>query len=124
MEGVIRMIATNPRQNATSARCQHFLTAETLLKYLLGTSERIDTMITCKKPSAVLMTTDNELYQAFGSLKNYDSVNRAKIAKLFEAVDVFSYKAHKKAEKKILTHQRVEELRTNTLKKQGVDKNE
>ena len=118
------MRATNPGQNATSARCEYFLTAEALLKYLLGTSERIDTMITCKKPSAVLMTTDNELYQAFGSLKNCDNVNRAKIAKLFEAVDVFSYKAHKKAEKKILTHERVKELRIKALKKQGVDKNE
>ena len=81
-------------------------------------------MIMCKDPSAVLMTTDNELYQAFGSLRNYDNVNRARIAKLFESVDVFSYKAQKKTEKKILTHERVEELRRLALKKQGVDKNE
>ena len=123
MEGGIRMRVANPRQNA-SARCEYFLAADGLLKYLLGTSERIDTMITCKAPSAVLMTTDNELYQAFGSLKRYDNVNRARIAKLFEAVDVFSHRKEKKAEKKILTHERVEELRKLALKNQGVDKNE
>ena len=113
----------NSNQNV-SAKQQYFLTAEALLKYFLGTSERIDTMITCRDPASVLTTTDNELYQAFGSLKNHDSVNRAKIAKFFETVDVFSYRDQKKAEKKILTHERVDELRKIVLKKSGDDKNE
>ncbi len=110
--------------NGSKARQQYFLTAEALLKYLLGTSESISTMIMCKTPDADLVTTDYELYQAFGSVKNYDDVTKARIVKLLESVDILSYRKEKSDEKKILTHERVEELRKKALKDSGDDKNE
>ena len=43
--------------NGSKARQQYFLAADALLKYFLGTSERISTMILCKTPDADLATT-------------------------------------------------------------------
>ncbi len=108
--------------NENKARQQYFLKAEALLKYLLGTSDRISTMIMCKAADADLVTTDYELYQAFGSVTNYDSVTKAKIVKLLENVDVTSHRKETGSEKKILTHEKVEELRKIALKQED-DKN-
>lgn len=109
--------------NGSKTKQQYFLTAEALLKYLLGTSERVSTMIMCKTPDTDLVTTDYDLYEAFGSVKTYDNVTRARIVKLLENVDVLSYRKEKGEEKKILTHERVEELRKIALKDLGDDKN-
>ena len=109
--------------NGSKARQQYFLAADALLKYFLGTSERISTMILCKTPDADLATTDYELYQAFGSVKNYDNETRARIVKLLENVDILSYRKEKNEEKKILTHERVAELRKTALNDSGDDKN-
>ena len=112
-------------KNRVGFKQQHFLTAEAILKYLLGTSERIVTMITCKNPETDLTTTDYEVYQALGSVTNYDAVTKAKLVKLFEAVDVHSYKKERHAQKKVLTHARVEELRKLAFNKISEDdKNE
>ncbi len=104
------------------ARQQYFLAAEALLKYLLGTSGSISTMIMCKTADTDLATTDYELYQAFGSVKNYDGVTKARIVKLLENVDILSHRKETGEEKKILTHERVEELRKLALKSED-DKN-
>ncbi len=108
--------------SGSRARQQYFLAAEALLKYLLGTSERISTMIMCKVPGTDLVTTDYELYQALGSVRNYDSLTRARIVKLLENVDVLSHRKETGGEKKVLTHERVEELRKIALKSED-DKN-
>ncbi len=116
----MKINASNRGENR--ARQQYFLTAEALLKYLLGASERISTMIMCKAEDADLVTTDYELYQAFGSIKNYDAVTKSRIVKLLENVDILSYRRENSEEKKILTHERVEELRRIALKSED-DKN-
>ena len=105
-----------------TSKHQYFLTAEAVLKYLLGTNERIETMIMCKSPDTDLTTTDYDLYEAFGSLRKYDDITKAKMVKLLEVVDINSYRKEK-GEKKILTHERVEELRKLAIKP-GSDKNE
>ncbi len=116
------MRASASNGNESKARQQYFLSAEALLKYLLGASERISTMIMCKAEDAGLLTTDYELYQAFGSVKNYDSITKARIVKLLESVDIISYRKETGEEKKILTHEMVEELRKAALKPED-DKN-
>src|SRR3989338_1855440 len=105
----------NGTKSSSKTKRQYFLTAEAILKYLLGTSERISTMIMCKEPDTDLMTTDYELYQAFVSIKKYDGLAHAKVVKLFENVDVISHRKENGEEKKILTHERVEELRKHAL---------
>ncbi len=108
--------------NGNKTRQQYFLAAEALLRYLLGTSERISTMIMCKTLDTDLVTTDYELYQALGSVNNYDNVTKARLVKLLEAVDIVSHRKENGGEKRILTDERVEELRKIALK-QGDDKN-
>ena len=100
----------------TESRHKYFLTAEAILKYLLQTSERISTMIMCKDENIDLTTTDYELYQAIGSVQKYDTLTRARLVKFLENVDVFSYR-QEKGEKRVLTHDRVEELRKLALGK-------
>ena len=99
-----------------------FLTADAILRYLLGESGKLESMIICNPGSACLSTTDYELYQAFGSLKSYDDVPRARITKFLENVEIRSYRKESGREKKILTHERVDKLRKNAINKG--DKNE
>ncbi len=108
--------------DGSETKQQYFLTAEALLKYLLGASERISTMILCKDAETDLVTTDYDLYEAFGSVKTYDGLTKARIVKLLENVDIISYRKEKGEEKRILTHERVEELRKSALKSED-DKN-
>lgn len=98
------------KTNTQLIKRQYFFTAEAILKYLLGTSEQIETLILCKDDTVDLSTTDYNLYQALGSVQGYNNIIRAKLVKLLENVDVSSYRAQK-GKKKILTHERVEELR-------------
>ena len=102
---------------------QYFLKAEAILKYFLGTSEKISTMIMCKGSTYDLATTDYELYQALGSVTSYDNVAKAKLTKLLEAVDVLSHRRETGEGKKVLTHERAEELRKIAINDKGDDKN-
>ena len=113
------MEQSNNKQMENGQVC--FLTAQAVLKYLLGSSEKIENMILCKSPDAEITTTDYEIYQALGSVKKYDGLMQAKLVKLLENVDVSSHKAQG-SEKKILTHERVEELRKFAIKE--ANKNE
>jgi len=89
----------------------YFLTPEAILKYFLNVSDEIDTLILCKSSEVTLKTTDQNLYEALGSIMPYDEFKNNKLVKLLEVVDI------EHAEKKILTHERVDELRNITLKK-------
>ncbi|MBS3119598.1 hypothetical protein J4475_02135 [Candidatus Woesearchaeota archaeon] len=91
------------------------LSADSILKYLLGTDEAIATMIKCKSPDMQIVTTDLELYQAAGSLQKYDDVPVSRFAKLLEVVDITSHRQITGNEKPVLTHQHVDVLRTKAL---------
>jgi hypothetical protein len=82
-----------------------FLDAEDVLRYFLGADDRIDTLIKCKLSEERIVTTDQNLYQAFGSLKNEDGFKMPSLVKFFESVEI------NPSRKYILTHERVEELR-------------
>lgn len=94
-----------------------YLDAEALLRFFLGTDDEIDTLIKTKGTEIDLMTYDNELYQALGSIKPYDNFQLSKLMKLFEVLDILSYRKNFGKEKPILTHEKVDELRTAVLKK-------
>lgn len=89
----------------------YFLTTEAILKYFLNTSDEIDTLITCKSSEVTLKTTDANLYEALGSIMEYDEFKNNRLVKFIEVVSIDH------AQKKILTHERVEELRKIALKK-------
>ena len=92
-----------------------FLNSETLLKYFLGVDDYIDTLITCRGTQFDLRTCDYYLYEALGSLKEYDDFKLNKLVKLLEVVTVMPFEECKKREKPILTHERVKELRQKVL---------
>lgn len=92
---------------------KYFLKSEALLKFFLGTDEKIDTLITCGTDDDI-MTTDYELYEALGCLKDSEFM-RNKLVKLFERIDILSQRQETGQEKRILTHERVEELRSKVL---------
>ena len=94
-----------------------YLKAEAILKYFLGTSDRIDTLVMCRNNEIDLVTTDQDLYEALGSLKDYDNFNQRKLVKFLEVVEIGSLKRVKGMERTILSHERVEELRKIALKK-------
>jgi len=95
-----------------------YLKAGAILKYFLGTSDRIDTLIMCRSNEIDLVTTDQDLYEALGSLKEYDNFNQRKLVKFLEVVEIGSLKRVKGIERSILTHERVGELRKIALKKE------
>ncbi len=92
------------------------LKASAILKYFLGTDDEIDTLIKCKPSNVELSCFDQSLYEALGSLKNYDDFDFRKLVKFLESVDIVSYKSNVQ-ERPILTEERVEELRQEALKK-------
>ena len=95
------------------------LTPDMILKYLLGTDEKIETTILCKPEKTELVTTDLALYEAMGSIKPYDNVQLNKLTKLHESVHIFSHKQQTGSEKPILKEERVEQLRKIALDKQS-----
>lgn len=100
----------------TTGKKKYFLTAEDILHYLIQDDEKFDTPIICKQEHIELYTTDLALHEAFGSIKPYDQLKPTKVAKFFENVDVQSYRQAENKEKPVLTHARMDEIRTAALK--------
>jgi hypothetical protein len=95
-----------------------FLKAEAIYKYLLGISDKLDTLIMCKPQNTVLTTYDQSLYEALGAIDR-DKIDYNKLVKFLEAVDIQSFK-EKMGERKILKQERVEELK-NSLESEKND---
>jgi len=91
------------------------LDAETILSYFLGTDEGIDTLIKCKPADVELICMDQSLYEALGSIKDYDEFNFRKLVKFIESVDIISYKSTAHRARPVLSEARVEELRQKAL---------
>ena len=104
-------------ENTVMQKRSVYLNSETLLKFFLGTDDQIDTLIQCRGTEVDLITYDNDLYEALGSIKPYDNFQFQKLMKLFEVLDILSYRKNFGKEKPILTHQKVDELRARVLKK-------
>lgn len=96
-------------------RQKFMLTAETILRYLIGNDDKIDTLVMCKPNDIELITTDHNIYEAMGSVTEHDNVKLNKLTKLLEVVDIVSYKEINRADKPILKEDRVEVLRKAAL---------
>ena len=95
------------------------LKAEAIYKYLIGISDKLDTLVMCKPENISLMTYDQSLYEALGAIEDKSKISYPKLIKFLEVVDVHPFK-EKVGERKILKDNRVEEIRNST---EG-DKNE
>jgi hypothetical protein len=88
-----------------------FLDSGKILRYLIGGDEKLETLIICNPEGLRFMTTDQEVYHALGSVKDYDAFRLNKLAKFFEAVSIRTV-----AKKKLLTDDVVEKLREEALR--------
>ncbi len=93
------------------------LKPEIILRYLISDDDETDTLIMCKSSELDLQATDYDIYQALGSIKPYDNFKFNKLKKLFEVVEVVSYRETKKCEKPILKEDDVEKIRKLALNK-------
>ncbi|MBI2107898.1 hypothetical protein HYT54_02125 [Candidatus Woesearchaeota archaeon] len=93
-----------------------YLNSEAVLRYLLGTDEKIETMVMCREPAIGLTTTDRDIYEALASLKPDDDFKINRLTKFFENVDVKSFREITGSEKPVLTFEKAEELRKSALK--------
>ena len=94
-----------------------YLTAEMILKYLMG-DDKLHTIITTKNTEFELVTTDQSLYEALGSVENRNEINLNLLVKLLEVTTVMPFQEMMKQERKILTNERVDDLR-NKLKEKN-----
>ncbi len=94
------------------------LKPEVILRYLITNDDEAETLIMCRGSELELYTTDKDIYEALCSVKPYDNFNLNKLKKLFEVVDVVSYKKEFGKNKPIVKESRVEELRKLALKKE------
>ena len=91
---------------------EYFIDAGHVLRYLIGDDEKLDTLIICNPHKQRFVTTDQELYHALGSIKEYDDFRLNKLVKFIEMVFVRTV-----AKKQILTEKIVEQLREDALRK-------
>lgn len=96
-------------------RQRMMLKAEAILRYFLGASDRIETLVMCKPNDVDLVCYDQSLYEAIGSLKADEKEDALrKLTKFIESVEVVSFKEKTKNNRIILKQERVDELRKNT----------
>lgn len=94
-----------------SALKEYFIEAGMILRYLIGSDEKLDTIIICNPHRQRFVTTDQEVYHALGSVKEYDDFTLKKLSKLFETVTIRPV-----ARKQLLTEELMEKLRAEALK--------
>ncbi len=95
-----------------------YLRAGGIMRFMLGTSKKIDDMVMCKSNEIDLVTTDQDLYEALGSIKDYDKFNQRRLVKFLEVVEIGSLERVKGKQRTILTDERVEQIRKIALKDQ------
>jgi hypothetical protein len=108
-----RRPTSRPPRHPRSALNEYFLDAGKILRYLIGGDEKMETLIICNPYRQRFITTDQEVYHALGSVKEYDEFRLNKLAKLFEVVSMRTV-----ARKKLLTDEIVDKLRADALSNQ------
>ncbi len=88
-----------------------YLKANAILRYLIGEDDKLDTLIMCKSSEIDLVTSDQSLYEALGSITPKDNLAFNKLVKMLEVIDVVSYKTGTRQDRKVLKNERVDELR-------------
>lgn len=96
-------------RDAYQIKKRHLSSAE-ILRYLITPDDEMESLILCKSTEIPLTTTDQEIYEALGSIKPYDPFKLNKLAKLFEVTEIQPVK------KTILREEHVEELRKLALR--------
>ncbi len=104
-------------KNGSNVKQRIYLKSDTILRFLITDDDAAETLLICKSSEVDLVTTDFDLYEAIASIKSYDDFKLNKLGKLFEVVEVYSYREKMNKAKPVLTEQRVDEIRKLALKK-------
>lgn len=104
------------KKDAQTQKQKLFLHAEALYRYLIEKDDNIDTLILCKNTVVDLVTSDQSLYEAIGSIEDKSTINFNKLVKLLEVTEVVSSKNSLGKERKILTEERVAEIKESVNK--------
>ncbi len=86
-----------------------YLRAESILRFFTTDNERLDTLIMCQNTTKI-MTTDQSLYEALGSVEDKSKINLNKLVKLLEVTEITSFKQAMNKERTILKDERVKEI--------------
>ncbi|MEK6916497.1 MAG: hypothetical protein AABW92_02020 [Nanoarchaeota archaeon] len=87
-----------------------YLKPEAILKYLMG-EEKLHTLITTQNTEVQLITTDQNIYEALGSVDDRSKINLNLLVKMLEVVKIMPHEEMMKEERKILSPERAEELK-------------
>lgn len=88
-----------------------YLTAESIYRFLLEQDDKLDTLILCKSSEVNLMTTDQSMYEALGSIEDKSKINFNKLVKLMEVTELLPFTQAMKKPRQILTNQRADAIR-------------
>src|SRR3989344_2707908 len=86
------------------------LRPEAIVRYLQGNDDKLDTLIVCKPENIELITYDQHLYEALGSMDR-NKIDYNKLVKLLEVVKISS------VDRIMLTDQKVQQIRDSMTKK-------
>lgn len=87
-----------------------YIKPEAILNYLKG-EDKLHTLITTQSTQVDLVTTDQNLYEAMGSVENRSEIDLNLLVKFLEVVKIMPHIDLVKEERKVLTPERVEEIR-------------
>lgn len=88
-----------------------YLTAESIYRFLLELDDKLDTLILCRSSEVNLVTTDQSLYEALGSIEDKSKINFNKLVKFMEVTELLPFLQTMKKPRQILTDKRVAEIR-------------
>ena len=69
-----------------------YLTANSIYRYLLEEDDELETLVLCTSSQVNLITTDQSLYEAIGSIQDKSAISFNKLVKLLEVTDILSYR--------------------------------
>ncbi|MFH1400347.1 MAG: hypothetical protein ABIH41_02410 [Nanoarchaeota archaeon] len=86
-----------------------FLKPSTIFKYLKGQDADLDSWIMTRE-DLDLSTSDQNLYEAVGSFEDRQKLDINRFVKFLERVNIHSHVQLFKEDRKVLTHERVDEI--------------
>ncbi len=92
-----------------------YLPAHTILRFLMTDDQELNNLIIYEPSKYNLLTTDQEIYEALSSIKDYDNINMAKLKKFFEIVEINSHKKLMGENRTLIIEEKVEAIRTKAL---------
>lgn len=88
-----------------------YVKPEAILNYLKG-EDNLHTLITAQSSQVDLVTTDQNLYEALGSVEDRKEIDINLLVKFLEVVRIKPHEELMNTERKILTDNRVKEIRS------------